>query len=901
MNHKLVKLVLIVQLLLFAASSFSQSLTSSFIVKTYTTQDGLPHSGVFSSMQDSRGYLWVGTFGGICRFDGREFFNYTDNDEVKNLVVSCTYEDNTGRIWMYSGWSLYYMDNKNIYPFRNGDSISLNLVYRNGDMKKFEWWGKSKQEIFRIGGNGLKNIPPPAGLGDGYCRRIVETNKGYYYSDPTGLFFVAKNGKKTSIEEFIPHTDFVVIMGYWDQKLYFYNKNGVFVYNDSGVIPLFQKQLNGKRIYTSFRDSKKRIWVSTIEDGVLVSKPNDEEQLEYKIDLPNRWVKNFYEDKEGNTWIAFGEGLTKVTDVYYEYFLKNKYSFLWDINYLGNDLQGNILLFSETNGLIRRQDNSFLYASNNPFRGKLIDELSFDDKKRMWCLTRGNQLFVYDGEKMHNFSSALINHPEDLENEIAFDQYRKLIWVLGNQLLIGDDKGFEQFIGKNNKIISNPKLILPLADGKVIVSTETSQLFLIEKNNEIRDLNIPGGIATGMVNRIFSDSEGSIWMCCLGIGLLQFKVADTGLVLLRRITRKNGLNNTSIHYMAFDKGHHLWLATEAGITIIDFANKIDRNNISLYQLGVEDGLPKSGVGYSRLVCDDAGNMWYSTQYALLRFLTNDMKFNSPPPAINIENVMLDMQQTNWGKYTDSLSGIFQIPFTPIFKYYQNTITIDFKAVSMYGNGDFQYSYLLKGLNENWSSTSTNENITLTKLPPGSYTFMVKARKTSSTWSEPASFSFAIRPAIWQQWWFNPLLVLAFFGIIYWVYRFRITQIRKEEKIRRRLASDLHDDIGSTLSSISYYSEAIRKQVKDSKPDVISLLDKMEAASDNTVDAMSDIVWATNPSFDKGVDLLSRMRLYAADVCDLKNVKLEFEADPEFENTKLNMDTRRNIFLVFKKR
>jgi signal transduction histidine kinase len=130
-------------------------------------------------------------------------------------------------------------------------------------------------------------------------------------------------------------------------------------------------------------------------------------------------------------------------------------------------------------------------------------------------------------------------------------------------------------------------------------------------------------------------------------------------------------------------------------------------------------------------------------------------------------------------------------------------------------------------------------------------------------------------------------------------RNKIAVLKREQQVRRRLASDLHDDVGSTLSSISYYSEAIRKQVNEHSPQVIPLLDKMEAASENTVDAMSDIVWATNPSFDKGTDLLNRMRSYAADVCDLKNVRLEFVADPSFENTRLNMETRRNVFLVFK--
>jgi signal transduction histidine kinase len=134
----------------------------------------------------------------------------------------------------------------------------------------------------------------------------------------------------------------------------------------------------------------------------------------------------------------------------------------------------------------------------------------------------------------------------------------------------------------------------------------------------------------------------------------------------------------------------------------------------------------------------------------------------------------------------------------------------------------------------------------------------------------------------------------------------ISRLKETEKSRQQLqilrneiAKDLHDDIGSTLSSISYYSEAIRKQVKDSKPDVIPLLDKMEKASNNTVDAMSDIVWAINAELDKGANLLNRMHSYVAEMTGLRNIRLEFEADSSFEKSKLNMNVKKNIYLVFK--
>ena len=137
-------------------------------------------------------------------------------------------------------------------------------------------------------------------------------------------------------------------------------------------------------------------------------------------------------------------------------------------------------------------------------------------------------------------------------------------------------------------------------------------------------------------------------------------------------------------------------------------------------------------------------------------------------------------------------------------------------------------------------------------------------------------------------------------------RMQISKLKEAERSRKQLellrndiAQDLHDDIGSTLSSISYYSEAIKQQVKDSSPNVIPLLEKMEQASAYTINTMSDIVWAIPAAHDAGINLVSRMQAYAAENCELKSVLLEFKADSSFENAKLDMNVRKNIYLIFK--
>jgi signal transduction histidine kinase len=151
-----------------------------------------------------------------------------------------------------------------------------------------------------------------------------------------------------------------------------------------------------------------------------------------------------------------------------------------------------------------------------------------------------------------------------------------------------------------------------------------------------------------------------------------------------------------------------------------------------------------------------------------------------------------------------------------------------------------------------------------------------------------------------------LVILLIVGSFLYRQRMQIARFRQieyarqqTEKLRYTIASDLHDDIGSTLSSISYYSEAIKKQVTETNPAVVSMLNKMERASGETVGAMSDIVWVTNPAYDKGADLYNRMQSYATEMCSIKNIELDFTSDNLFEDEILDMHVRKNIYLIFK--
>ncbi len=865
MNRKSVHFHVLILLFLFFAVSLNAQ--SRFKTRIYSTYDGLSHSYVLSASQDNNKYLWVSTRYGLSLFDGAKFTNVLYNYKGKELIIVEVIDKGNGKMLLWSrDGSHFILDGKNIYPEPISDKTKIPVAGYEG----IDYWVK------------------------------IETPEGCFYNYPKDIIYVDKKGVVKKISDLLPRFEFVSMRGYWDNQLYLFTNNGVYTYKDGRVRALFQKELSRKYIYSMIRDRNARIWVSTAQDGILISEPRQEDYFDNYIKLSNNLIGGFYEDKEGNMWICTFEGLVRVRDVHYESFTKDKYPFLWDMNLISKDRVGNILLFSESNGLIRRENDKFLFNENNPFKYHLIDALCYDDNNHIWCVSRGKRVLFFDGEKCVDIFKAMIDVHRAPALDIDYDHFRKKIWLTSDSLMIGDEKGFSVFKGANEKFIPQPSLLAVLSNGKILMTTLSNELALIDRENNIHYLENPDNLEPERVHAIFTDSADNIWMSYIGSGLLQCKLdQDNHLIIVNKFTKDNGLKNEVVKSMAFDKQGRLWLATMAGIDVIDLKASHDLKNPIIFRIDKDDNMPETGLEYGRLTCDNNNNMWYSTQYAIMKFEVNKMQFLDTAPPVTIENIRLNMQETDWSKFTDSLSGVFKTPINPILKYYQNTLTLNFKAVSMVGNGGFQYSYMVRGLNNTWSPGSINDNITLTKLPPGRYTFLVRARKTNSDWCQPASFSFTIKHAIWQHWWFNPLLGLIFAGIIYSLYRFRLIQIRKEENIRRRLASDLHDDIGSTLSSISYYSEAIKQQVKENSPQVIRLIDKMEKASDDTINAMSDIVWAINPLHDKGIDMVNRMETYATELCRIRNIELLFESDKSFEGAKLKMEVRKNLFLIYK--
>jgi two-component sensor histidine kinase len=231
---------------------------------------------------------------------------------------------------------------------------------------------------------------------------------------------------------------------------------------------------------------------------------------------------------------------------------------------------------------------------------------------------------------------------------------------------------------------------------------------------------------------------------------------------------------------------------------------------------------------------------------------------------------------------------------------QNQLQIDFVGLSFTPGDVLRYQFKLEGTNADWSAPTEQRTVNYASLAPGHYHFLVRAVTSDGIVSAaPAAVSFTILPHFWQRWWFFSLITLLLIASAYAMYRYRLGRLIELERVRTRIASDLHDDIGSNLSLIAGLSEVLGQSARRDNPQVAERLSVMADVSRRSVEAMSDIVWAVNPKRDNVVDLAHRMRRFASDRFAARNIEFHFDAPNPNQNVKLGAEVRREVFLVFK--
>jgi signal transduction histidine kinase/streptogramin lyase len=392
-------------------------------------------------------------------------------------------------------------------------------------------------------------------------------------------------------------------------------------------------------------------------------------------------------------------------------------------------------------------------------------------------------------------------------------------------------------------------------------------------------------IPEGEINDLFLDSKGRIWIASNsgGLGRIDDPLAQhpQGVVY----TTAEGLASNSVFSIAEDRGNKYYVGTGRGLNYIDF----DSGSVKLFTTA--DGLANDEV--DSIFRDRRGAFWFGTSTGVSRLLPQAEARRAPAPIfINSVKITGDPQPVSAVGETDF--GGFELAPN------QNHIEIGFGSLSFAVGDLIRYQYRLDGADADWQPLTFHRTVNYANLAPGAYRFQVRAVNSEGVSSlTPATLEFRVLAPFWQRWWFISIIAALTAMAFYWLHRYRLAQRLEVERVRTRIASDLHDDIGANLTRIAILSEVAHSHLHGSDEKVDTPLSSIARISRESVASMSDIVWAINPQRDTLVDLVRRMRRFAGEISANRRIDIQFRAPETEDAMRLGADVRRDLFLIFK--
>ena len=463
-------------------------------------------------------------------------------------------------------------------------------------------------------------------------------------------------------------------------------------------------------------------------------------------------------------------------------------------------------------------------------------------------------------------------------------------------------------------------------DGTILVSTEHGKVYrmLHDSLAEIRtDPFVPD-----FIDALCKDKKGYLWIGYRGVGIRKFKLdndhaklvkeysLNTGFKDLRircsfvdnqgniffgtrtngafiisslgehktwHLTTETGLSANWVKCISNDSHGNIYMATNKGVNIL--TGSLDAPIIRKLNLFNEEIADVSNSIYFQ---DE--KLWIGTDAGLMEYFPFKDSTTYSNPQIYITELSIN------GKMDSTLPPFFASSHKKLAPGNTN-VSFEFAGIHFSDEGPLQYRYKLEGLDKAWIYTGTR-NFVSYNLQPGNYTFIAETGDTFGNWSkQAATFSFIIPAPFWKTWWFISAITILICILAAIIYRYRLQQALNLERLRYRISTDLHDDIGSTLSSISILSDIAAKEKDDRQSGNMLLEIKQNSVS--LMEKMDDIVWSINPGNDSIEDLMLRIKRFASTLLEAKEIDYSIVIDASISNARLDMETRQHIYLIMK--
>ncbi|MBC7884216.1 MAG: hypothetical protein H7X99_01995 [Saprospiraceae bacterium] len=893
---------------------------------------GLTSSNIKCLLKDHTGYLWIGTDAGLNRFDGKNIVSYNhimgDSTSLLNDNILSLYEDHLFRIWIGTegGLSLLIPETgifENYHSFAwGGKTVSLSSGVRCiGQINDTLWIATDYSLIscslpslhFELKMEALKNenkkpirfLPHQPGISPNGLWFL--TSGGIMYVTPEKMVHKANNPENWPILNRVGWISALTNSN--DSILYFstFNFAGIYKYNLSthhldSILLTSTDSLQDIQI-VSITKNRDEIWGTTLYHGIFRMQLDSGKTFFYRYNrsnaasVSNVAASSIICDGDGTVYMATANGLDYVNPDLTSFRRHTKLTSQFKTMSLvgADDAEGNMWFAPQNQGLFSYSpitENIEVYSL--PGKYNSIWTMMYDDGKLMLGTEGGLATFDITHKKFNSLKSKIPQDVADhIGNQSSFIRKDNLgnFWIglLFNGLIKCNFETHQFIVFSMNepehRLMNNHiKTVMLDSEGILWVAYWGNDLTAINTyNNSIHNIKIPEkpNEKIGFVASLKRDNDQNLWISTSQSGLYKYMIHLDSFV---SYNTKDGLSSNHLGSITFDHDHNLWINSSNGLNKFN----IKKGIITVYTTG--DGLPSNQLNQTKNFKNTDGTLFTYSADELVSFNPDELH---PNPYLPI--LILTSYEKSGVKYSIRQSSE-PLQLTSSDK----LITFQFSAINFIDPDKTEYAYRLDGLDDTWYYTGNQASASFTALPQGDYTLHVKATNKPNHWNVPEkTISFHVDGPLWTKGWFITLCFSIALLLMYGLYRYRLAEFEKLQAIRNRISKDLHDDLGSTLSSISMNSTLAQRIAPPSENGLNPVLQDIGESARSAMDNMSDIVWAINPANETVDNMIERLEKFAQKLLAAQNIKLTLDMNPMLRNIKLTMPQRKNMYLILK--
>ena len=829
---------LAVCLLLFAAGCGTARADnlSGYTRHVWQASDGLPEQTVQAFAQTPDGYLWIGTTGGLVRFDGVHFtvFDRQNTPSLHENSVFCLMVSRDGALWIGTeggGLARYAHGQFRSWTTRQG--LSNDFVRSLAQDAHGTIWAGTDNGLLKLEGERFVRVDRTSGVPalavhaiylDREDRLWVGGSKLLCLNNGTVTEYNLRNeASQNRVKSILQTRDGTIWVGTVTglNRLLPGHSRFERVSGISGTVRVLRQTLDGT------------LWIGTIGQGAFEYNHGKLTQITAPDSLPSNTVLNFFEDSEKNFWIGTQSGMLRLTRTRVSYVPLPKANDS-DFETIYRDRDGSLWIGST---LLFRMRDGVLVQQRLPGVGNAHVRSVYRDRSgALWVGTDGEGLFRLSAGRILHLTTR-----DGLSNNFV----RAMVQDRDGSMWVAADEGLNHIFGDDAKphIVSyemrdglayfSTRVLLEARNGDLWIGTDRG-LSHMHNGMFVHDV-ATAALAQMKIWAIHEDTDGGIWFGTRSSGLFRFRNGK-----MAQFTTRDGLASNAIYQILEDGAGHLWMSGPNGISMLN-RHELDAQaetfprHFALIFYSTADMAANTEIygGTQPSGCiTPAGDVWFPSNLGPIHVLPYQSP-HLPPPPLRIQSVLAD--------------GVAASLTQPIVLQPGNRrLEIAFTAIQLRSQDDVRFRYRLVGFDKSWSAPTASRTADYTNLPARQYRFEVRAFEVSKpNVMTTTSLEIVQRPYFYSTWWFIATCMLLAAGLVLVMYQNRVRQVRARADAvleeRSRVAREMHDTVIQGCTSVSALLEALSMETRPNS-EGISLMDFARLQLRNTINEARDAIW-----------------------------------------------------------